>query len=299
VSFPRLRAVVIAAIACGCSKKVDRDKAKVLFDEVILDTKPGLSGLAADEAGGIWAVSERGSEVYRITLDPALVPTVQRFTVTGSPPDTDLEGIEALGNDRFVFGTEGKLDGLATVLTAVRRDSTIAITGALVLEADELGVELASNHGAEGVCGEGDTIIAAIEAVGTLGDRRFAPIARITGGKIVRVHRLWLTTATGKVSAVDCKLAADGTITGWAIERDFVVTKVLGFTLPPPGQGEDGITPVDKLDLSKVLNGRLNLEGIAETSDGRVVAVVDNQWKKLTGPSLLLVFKPGVLKPLP
>jgi len=31
-------------------------------------------------------------------------------------------------------------------------------------------------------------------------------------------------------------------------------------------------------------------------TDGRIVAVVDNQWKTLQGPSALLVFEPGVVK---
>jgi hypothetical protein len=290
-----LGSVALAAAACGCGKGVDRERAKVLFTEVTVDTRPGLSGLAADDSGGLWTVSERGGEVYRITLDPQLVPTIETFAVTGTPADTDLEGIEVLGGGKFAFGTEGKLDGIATVLTATQHAGVIEIDGAIQLPAPMLGVVLESNHGAEGVCGEGDTIIAGIEATGTQDGKRWAPMVRIAGGKVIRVHKLWLTTTTGKISGLDCRIAASGTVTGWAIERHFAVTKVLRFTLPPPGQGDDWITPVEALDLGPILNSRLNLEGIAESSDGRVAAVVDNQWKKITGPSELLVFKPGVL----
>ena len=38
----------------------------------------------------------------------------------------------------------------------------------------------------------------------------------------------------------------------------------------------------------------LNLEGIAQLRDGRLVAVVDNQGATVEGPNELLVFEPGV-----
>jgi len=39
------------------------------------------------------------------------------------------------------------------------------------------------------------------------------------------------------------------------------------------------------------LRGALNLEGLARLPDGRVVAVVDNQYRTITGPDELLVFR--------
>jgi hypothetical protein len=78
-----------------------------------------------------------------------------------------------------------------------------------------------------------------------------------------------------------------------AIERHFSVTKILRFKLPLEG---GDITPTVVLDLGPVLENRLNLEGIATLADGRIVAVVDNQWKQLQGPSVLLVFTPGAVK---
>jgi hypothetical protein len=62
----------------------------------------------------------------------------------------------------------------------------------------------------------------------------------------------------------------------------------------PAGDGD--LAPTEALDLGPVLRGRLNLEGVAWLPDGRVVAVVDNQWKVITGPSELLVFLPGAVK---
>jgi hypothetical protein len=296
--------------ATGCGKGVDQRKAATLYTEVPLATKPGLSGLAVDDGGGIWAIAERGgpampgsgvlthgpeTEAYRVTLDAALETTVTPVAVRGVPADTDLEAIAWLGPGKLAFGTEGAIEGIATVLTAEQKAGEIDITGAIVLDGETLGMSIKANQGAEGLCGSGDTIVAAIEGAAMKDGKRWAPVARIEHGVVARVYKVWLLTNTGKLSSLDCRVGADGTVTGWAIERHFEVTRIERFTLPPVGQGSDNVHPVEVLDLGPVLNSKLNLEGIAELADGRVVAVVDNQWKELTGPSELLVFKPGVL----
>lgn len=284
-----VRALLAVLVLAACGKPSE-DHARALYVRVPVATAHGLSGLAADDTGGIWAVAERAERAYRIVLDDRLVPRIDTFTVEGVPPGTDLEGIAVLGGGRFAFGTEDHEGGVAKVLTAVRRDATLVVDGAIALPEALVGVRLAPNHGAEGVCGAGSTIVAAIEGVGLVGGRRWSPVVRIEGGAPVRTHRLWLTTSTGKLSALDCAIAADGAITVRAIERHFEVTRLLSFVLPPVGQGADVISPHVDLDLGPVLRGTLNLEGIAQVSDGRVVAVVDNQWKTITGPSELLVF---------
>lgn len=284
--------LVLALVGCR-EPGVDAERARGVFARVTVETAPGLSGLAADERGGLWAVAERAALAYRITLDASLAPTVERFPIDELPPGTDLEGIAVLDDTHVAFGTEERLAGGATVLVARREDGRLRVTDAIVISMMSLGVELLQNHGAEGVCGSGDTIVAAIEAVGVVGGRRWAPIVRIVRGVPVRTHRLWLTTKTGKVSGLDCRIAPDGTITVWAIERHFEVTKVLTFTLPPVGAGRDEVTPAIAHDLGPVLRGALNLEGIARLPDGRLVAVTDNQWKTISGPSELLVFVPA------
>jgi hypothetical protein len=285
-------AVLLLIVACGRSED-DRQRAAKLFTEVKLDTAPGLSGLASDDRGGLWTIAERDARAYRITLDAQLVPTLEELAIEGIPEQLDLEGIAWLGADHFALGTEGKVEGIATVLLAERRGQSLVITGVVELPATKLGIELPTNHGAEGVCGRGDTILVAIEGAGTVGEHRYAPIVRIVKGQLVSVHRLWLTTSTGKLSALDCTIAADGTAEMIAIERHFAVTKFLRFTLPV---GEGDITPTEALDLGPVLKSRLNLEGVAQLPDGQIFAVVDNQWKTLQGPSLLLVFRQGVVK---
>jgi hypothetical protein len=293
-----VKRILIALLVIGCrDSRIDKERANELFTRIPLATAPGLSGLAADDHGGLWTVAERGDRAYRITLDAADKPALETFAVEGHDlRDIDLEAIAALGGGKFAFGTEGRVPGVATVLLAERRDAALVITAAIKLSNADVGIEMAANHGAEGLCGAGDTIVAAIEGAGGSGDARWAPIVRIAGGKIVGIHRLALTTATGKISALDCTVAADGTITAWAIERHFEVTKVVTFTLPPRGQGDVALTPTVVLDLGTVLNGRLNLEGIAKLGDGRLVAVVDNQWKIISGNSELLVFRADAMR---
>ncbi len=282
--------------ACSKSHDLDAKKTASLFTEVVVDTAPGLSGLAADPQGRLWTVAERAAKAYRVTLAADLAPTVETFAITGVPAATDLEGIEELGDDRVAFGTEGRIGGVATVLLGDITDGAIAIRSTLTLTAEQIGIEMKANHGAEGVCGAKDTLVVAIEGAGVDGGKRWAPVLRLENGALVRRHRVWLTSTTGKLSGLDCTIAADGTIEVWAIERHFEVTRILELTLPPVGQGSDDITPRVALDIGAALDSKRNLEGIAQLPDGRIVTVSDNQWKTIEGPSMLQVFAPGAVR---
>jgi hypothetical protein len=286
---------VVGCALCACSKSTELDTKKTasLFTEITVDTAHGLSGLAADEQGRLWTVAERDAKVYRITLDAALKPTLETFVVTGVPGDTDLEGIEELGGDRMAFGTEGRVDGVATVLLGTISGNSIAIGQTLQLTAEQIGIPIKNNHGAEGVCGRGDTLLVAIEGAGEDTGKRWAPVLRIEKGRLVRRHRVWLTSKSGKLSGLDCTVGPDGTITAWAIERHFEVTKILAFTVPT---SDGDITPRVALDIGAVIDSKRNLEGIAQLPDGRVVTESDNQWRSIEGASTLQVFAPGVVK---
>jgi len=215
--------LILLLAACGR----EREAAARLFDEIKLDTAPGLSGLAVDATGGMWTMGEREHRAYRISLDASNHPTLETYEVEGTPASFDLEGIAWLGGDQFALGTEGKVAGIATVLLAERRADSLVVTSTIELPAERLGVALPANHGAEGVCGAGTSIMVAIEGVGVASGKRFAPIVRISDGQITAVHRLWLTTRTGKLSALDCSIGADGTAQLLAVERHFEVTKLL------------------------------------------------------------------------
>ncbi|MBZ0233767.1 MAG: hypothetical protein K8M05_15675, partial [Deltaproteobacteria bacterium] len=110
----------------------------------------------------------------------------------------------------------------------------------------------------------------------------------VTGARVG--HRVRLRTATGKLAGLDCWRDGD-VVRAVAIERHFEVTELVAFDLPPAGAAVTDLTTALALDLGPALRGALNLEGIVRFPDGRVVAVVDNQYKKITGPDELLVFK--------
>ena len=276
-------AALVALVGCG----PPRTDAGRPFREVSLDTADGLSGLATDASGALWSISERADIAYKISLDSADRASVEAFHVEGVPPGIDLEGIAVLEGDRFAFGTEGKVAGIATVLLGKRDGDRITVTTTIVLPEQTLGINIPANEGAEGICNIGDSLVVALEATGTTAGRRWAPIVFIKHGEITHVSRLLLTSDTGKLSALDCAL--DGTkVKGWAIERNFGVTKLLEFDLR---SDQATIVPRVMVDLTVVLHGRLNLEGLARLHDGRFAAVVDNQWKGRVGPNELLVFR--------
>lgn len=300
--LPAVLGLVVGAVGCG-GPTIDKERAARLFVEVPVDTANGLSGLAADSGGALWTVSERGRRAFRIKLDAQLVPHVEKFEVRGVPEGTDLEGVAVLDSEevpqRLAFGTEGQDDGKAMVLLARRQDQGIEVEKVVELPAAAVGIDLKRNQGAEGVCGYGNILFAAIEGAGVDMRKRWAPVVRIVDGQVAQLYRVWLTSDVGKLSGLDCRVASDGSASVMAIERHFAVTKVLRFWLPAaaPNSMPQDITPEVALDLSDVLRSGLNLEGVAWTNDGQVSAVVDNEWTSVTGPSELVVFKPGVVQP--
>jgi hypothetical protein len=263
------------------------------FTEIAVPGAPdGLSGLAADAAGVLWSVAERDGELAAITLDAAGgPPAVARFPVVDVPADTDLEGIEVLPDGRFALAAEGQQTASASVLLAEREGDKVRVVKTIALSRAVVGVELTGNHGAESICGDADgkALAVGIEPVGTDAGRRYAAVVRLVDDHVVATQRLWLGS-NGKLSALDCRFAPDGGIAGWGIERHYGTTSVLRFTLPPPGQGDDTSVDMTPTNLEPYLNGRLNVEGIAELPDGRVVAINDNATREVTGQTVLLVF---------
>lgn len=295
--------MLLLAAACGRARAGDLDTkaAAKLFTLVPVDTDPGLSDLAVDDQGAIWTESERGLSVYRIVLDGVKVKSRVRYTVTGAPGGVDLEAVAWLGPGKLAFGTESGLDATAQMLVADidERTHQVHVTKAIDLPKDRLGLTVAPNDGVEGLCGKGDLAIAVIESTAKDERGRWAPLVRIDlAHGSFEVARVALTSDKGKLSAVSCAIADDGSAQLLLIERHFGVSRFLRASLPPPGKAPsppERVTPTVALDLTKVLNDSLNLEGIATLPDHRVVAVVDNDYGGITGPEELLVFKAGAV----
>lgn len=268
------------------------------FDEIALrpGLPPGISDLSLDDRGHLWAVPERDRVVLELALEGA--PLAARDTehpLDGVPDGIDTEAIAWLGDHRFAIGTEGQEEATASVMFGeLRADGRIALTRTLRLTEADLRVELLPNRGVEGICGAGDDVIAAIESVGTLADgTRYAPLVHIHAEKVTAVTRLLLTSKTGKISALFCTFAADGTAQVLAIERHFGVSRILTFALPPTAAE---VAPAIAVDLSSIVHERyrdkLNLEGIVRTPDGRWILVNDNQAAFVEGATRLFVFHP-------
>lgn len=286
----RLALALLGLAACESRKigRIDREAAKKLFDEVALPTAPpGMSDLTIDDRGILWAIAERDRTVLEIdvTKQPPLVTT---HPLQGIADGVDTEAIAWLGNGAFAIGTEGANAPSASVVSAELRGTAIVATATRDLSSGQLGVLLTSNHGIEALCGRGGELLAVAETVGKDVDKRWAPLVRIRGDEVT-LTKLWLTTTTGKISAITCTLADDGAAKVTAIERHFGVARLLSFTLD---RSSKEVTPTVDLDLHPVLHNAFNLEGITKLPDGRIVTINDNQSSKVSGPTQLFVFHP-------
>jgi len=249
---------------------------------------PGESDLTVDDRGRLWAIAERDRVASEIELH-GLTATVTSHPVDGVPDGNDTEGLAWLGGAKFALGIEGQDVPTAGVLFAeLRPDGHLAVTSTRMLSNQELGVTLQNNHGAEAICGAGDDLLVGIEERGTFPDgTRWAPLVRIRGGQLT-LAKLHLTTGTGKLSALDCRFAPDGSVDFVGIERHYGVERILHAALAP---GATEVTPTLELDLGPILGDTYNLEGIARLADGRRVLINDNQSRTIDGPTKLLVFK--------
>ena len=277
------------------NQSVDPERAAALFDELVIDVPPGESDLTVDDRGKIWAIAERdrfASEIELHGQGSALSAQIVEHPVDGVPDGNDTEGIAFLGGNKFALGIEGQEVPTAGVLFAeLHADGHLVVTGTRNLTNADLGVELKNNHGAEAICGSGDDILVGIEERGTFPDgTHWAPLVRLKGGPTgqLTLAKLHLTSDVGKISALDCRFAPDGSVDFAGIERHYGVERLLRGTVAP---GATDVTPKIQLDLGPIIHDKYNLEGIARLADGRWVLVNDNQSKTIDGPTKLLVLK--------
>jgi hypothetical protein len=289
-------AVALACVLAACRGEgsLDRRRAAALFTRVTIDTHGihGLSGLAVDADGAVWAVAERGKTAFRLTLDGTTLSSTTAFPVDGLPPGNDLESAAFLGDGDMIVGTESNTAGVAYLFRLHRDGDRLRVVDPpLEITRADAGIAVEADHGAEAVCAVGSTVVLALETVGQDAAGRWAPLVIVdlaTGARAA--HRVRLRTDRGKLSGLDCW--AEGTaVHAVAIERHFAVTQLVALEVPPITAPSSDITTALVLDLAPVLRGSLNLEGIVRFPDGHLAAVVDNQYKTITGPDEVLVFK--------
>jgi hypothetical protein len=251
----------------------------------------GLSGLSHDDRGHLLAIAERSRTI--VEMDPRGGNLVLR-PLGGVPGGLDTESIAWLGDGRVAIGTESHEEGRVgeTVLVAARRGDGFAVEEQLEVPYSLWGLGGGrDNLGLEALCVADGTMLAAIEAPVVEGDVRLVPLARYD--LIARrwtAFRLRLTSATGKLSALECRPRPDGDLDVVAIERHYAVTRVLGFTISRLGVGQD-LTPTVRADLADLLRAGENYEGIEWLARDEIALVTDNDHGGPKGPSLLVLLK--------
>lgn len=286
-----VRAAVAVAllIACaGCTKKEPRGPGRV----VTLDTDvAGLSGLTLDEHGAFWAPGEDGAAVVRI--DPETFG-ITRYAVAGGSPNTDLEAMAWVDGTRFMLGTETQERGrLRDVVLDGRLDADrFAVTPVGHLDYARWHLAAPDNRGIEGICHVDGVLVLATELVETQRGRRWAPVGMFDPKtQTWTAHRVGLTSKTGKLAALDCRMA-NGSIEALAVERHYGVSRLLRFKVP---QGPEGqwIEPAIAADLSELISPLPNFEGLAWMKDGSAALVTDNKYRGATSEPSRLYFVPA------
>lgn len=279
-----MKRLVILLAACGHDRPLPPLHTS-LWDAVLLQVPPGESDLTLDDHGHLWAIAERDRVVTEMKPDgTGLVAHPLDGVVAG----LDTEAIAALGNGRFAIGYEGAHAPTAGIFIAQLEGDRLVVKAARPLTNAELGVDLVINHGVEGICGQGDDVLAAIETVGNDGSR-WAPLVRLHGDQVTGLVKLRLTSDVGKISALACAWQPDGSVDIRAVERHYSVSRILKMTLAP---GQTEIKPTVDIDMNPVLHDSLNIEGLVVLPDGRYAAINDNQGNKAEGPTELLLFHP-------
>lgn len=252
-----------------------------------LDTRAtGLSGLTRDASGALWAVSDHGTAIVRIEPDTF---HTRIYAISGTPDGTDLEALAWVAETRFLVGTETQQAGRATdvLLEGFLEGRRFQLHRREDFVYARWGLVASVNHGIEGLCHVDGHVILATELVDERDGRRQAPVAMLdleTGTWTTR--RIALTTDTGKLSAVGCRVI-DGEIVALAVERHFGVARLLRFRLTHE-PSEALIEPEVAADLSKSIRPLPNFEGVVWNDDGSVVLLTDNYYRgRVTGPSRL------------
>ncbi|MGB5682483.1 MAG: esterase-like activity of phytase family protein [Polyangiales bacterium] len=283
-------AVAVALLLSpGCTKKQEpRGPGRI----VTLDTDVvGLSGLSRDEHGAFWAVGEGADAVLRIDPDTF---GVTRYPVVGAPEGADLEALTWVEGVRFVLGTETQEKGRTrdVILDGRLDGGRFKVAPVGHLEYTRWRLTARDNHGIEGICHVDGLMILATELAEEQRGRRWAPVGMFDPKvQTWTAHRVALSSDTGKLSALDCRVR-NGVVEALAVERHYEVSRLIRFSVPRGPEGQ-WIEPTVVADLSKLLTPVPNFEGLAWLEDGSAVLVNDNQYRGATHEPSRLYFIPS------
>jgi hypothetical protein len=257
--------------------------------ELDLGGGSGLSGMTVDGDGLMWIVTEQDVTLVAVGKDGI----ERQVRVEGVPEYLDVESLAWIGGNRFALGTEldapREVSGPVGIIFLVEVDERARVVGQIGLPRGILARDPVLGAGIEGLCAAGGFLLAAIEEVEVDGDQRWAPLGRYDAARGTWTgYRLRLTSATGKISGLACRVD-DGRIDVLAVERHFGVSRLLRFTLPE--ESGDIVPRIDADITSFAASTNLNFEGAEWGDDGTVVLVVDNDYGGVTGPNELVLWR--------
>jgi hypothetical protein len=261
--------------------------------QLLAGAPDGLSDVALDGDGHVWIIPERDRHLL---IDGKSLP------LSGVPAGLDTESIAVIGPHSALLGTESQVDGRTSdlILHIEVEGGAARVTSSETLSYMPWDLRVADNHGIEALCAAGDYVVAGIEEVLRADGARQAPLAVRRGGGPWSAWRVRLTTKTGKLSGLGCRVRAEGGLDLVGIERHFGVGRVLAFTLPASGSPVK-LVPRVVVDFADTMSGDLpNFEGIAFAREpGTLLLVNDNDSGGRRGDSYLwrLTVDPARAKP--
>jgi len=290
-SKPNRDSDVVPAASAGSERAAEVDTSADRITITSLETEPGLSGLAFDAAGALWAVAERGGALVSVMPGEPRARTQRK--VIGIPEGLDLESVDFLDDGRVVFGTESDDDDReADILLFADIDGDeVRVTDTLAMSYKAWDQACEGNQGIEAVCAASGRVVALGESQLPVTEQRQAPLGVYDlAAKTWSTYRLALTSDRGKIAGATCR-ATPGGLEILALERHFGVRRVLRWTVPLEAAAKRNDAPIrpeiayDFTELSED-----NPEGIDWLPDGKLVVVTDNQSGRVVkGDGKLLV----------
>ena len=291
-----IRVLAVVSTLLACARWSERPPPPVVEAPLALtrsslagEAPDGLSDLAVDANGHVFAIPERQRVLVPITLDEAGHGTAgAALPLVGIGEDFDTESLAWLPDGKLALGTETQHTRASDLILVLQLEGGLAkVVDSLSLSYVPWGVMADGNHGLEGLCVAGNTLVAGSEVVVARDGKRLAPLARYDLTRRVWSHHLLeLTTATGKISGLTCRVGPDGAVTAVAIERHYGVARLLRFVVPSAATLQI-VKPELRFDLAAHTKPLPNFEGIIFRGEDGFELITDNHTAIRTGPTEL------------
>jgi len=256
----------------------------------------GLSGLAVDGAGTLWAAPERQRRLVSLLVEPGAVRVGAVLPIEGVAPHLETESLAWLGPGTFALGCEASVPREEEQIVIVKKHADRVVAQETIpVPYSQWGIEGEENKGIEGLCHVHDELVLANENVIEDGGARFAPVARYgLRSKKWTPYRVRLTSESGKLAALECVGHRQDTLELLAIERHYAVKRIVRFELPRPAP-DSGVTEVAAtlhVDLEPLGFGDINPEGLVQRADGSLLLLGDNDHGGARDPTPVVVLSP-------